>query len=199
MEIIRIEKQKRGGQILHTDASLSFPLYEKETAALGIEEGTLLSDETWNRICEEILLPRAKSRALHILERMDRTEYQLRLKLREDHYPEEIAEAAVAYVKSYHYIDDLRYAQNFIRARQSSLSRLVLRRKLSERGISQETIEQALLEEYTETDAHLIDRYLEQKQYNPETADQKETARIYRSLLSKGFSLSDIRTQMAQR
>lgn len=196
MEILRIDKQKRGRQILYTDASLSFPLYERETAALQIEEGTSLSEENWERICEEILLPRAKSRALHILERMDRTEYQLRMKLREDHYPEEIVEAAVAYVKSYHYIDDLRYAQTFIRARQSSLSRLQLCRKLSERGISQETAEQAFLDEYTETDAHLIDRYLEQKHYNPETTDKKETARLYRSLCSKGFSPSEVRRRM---
>ena len=199
MEIIRIEKQKRARQILYTDASLSFPLYEKEILALEIEEGSSLSEETWDRICEEILLPRAKSRALHILERMDRTEYQLRMKLREDHYPEEIAEAAVAYVKSYHYIDDLRYAQNFVRARQSSLSRLQLLRKLLERGISQETAQQAIFEEYTGSDAQLIDRYLEKKQYHSETADKKETARLYRSLCSRGFSPSEVRSRMELR
>ena len=61
-------------------------------------------------------LNRAKRRALHILERSDRTEQELRDKLAKNYLPE-VVDAAVEYVKSYHYIDDHRYAVNYLNSR----------------------------------------------------------------------------------
>ena len=59
---------------------------------------------------------RARHRALHILERSDRTEQELRAKL-ERNYRAEAVEDAISYVKQYHYLDDRRYAVNYLNSR----------------------------------------------------------------------------------
>ena len=49
----------------------------------GIEVNEVLSEEAYLEIMLELLPARAKKKALHLLERMDRTEQQLRTKLTE--------------------------------------------------------------------------------------------------------------------
>ena len=65
---------------------------------------------------------RAKLRALHLLTAMDRTEAKLREKLQAS-YCEEAVEEAVAYVKSYGYLDDERYVKVYIESKSRTKSR----------------------------------------------------------------------------
>ena len=65
----------------------------------------------------------ARRKALRLLEHMDRTEKGLRDRLIQGGFSEEAAEDAVAYVKDYGYINDYRYALNYILYRIHSKSR----------------------------------------------------------------------------
>ena len=53
-------------------------------------------------------LRQAKLKALRLLERIDRTEAQLREKLLQAEFDSEMVEKAIAYVKSFGYINDER-------------------------------------------------------------------------------------------
>ena len=196
MQIEKISRGKRGKLTIRLEGGLSFPLYEKEAAKYRLEEGGFLADEEWNEICTEILEKRAKRRALYILQRMERTEYQLRQKLQENGYPEEIVQCAIDYVKSFHYVDDYRYACTYIRYHQSEKSRLQIKMKLYERGVPSDLIEAALEEEYSGEEEVLIERLLEKKHYDAETMDQKEKQKIYQYLMRRGFRSEAIRRQM---
>ncbi|MCD8365001.1 MAG: RecX family transcriptional regulator [Clostridiales bacterium] len=195
MKIVEITREKKGRLLIRTD-EMVFPLYEKEAAAWHLEEGRELEAETWKRLCREVLNKRVIRRAMYLLEQMDRTEHQLRRKLRENHYPEELIGAAVDYVKSYHYIDDLRYAKTYIRLHQSEKSRYQLKTALQQRGVSSEVLARALEEAYEDQEEELIEKLLSRKQYDPEHMDRKEKHRIYQYLLRKGFSNSQIMRQM---
>ncbi|MCC8150941.1 MAG: RecX family transcriptional regulator [Lachnospiraceae bacterium] len=173
-----------------------FPLYEKEAVSWQLTEGGELDAETWDRLCREVLNKRVIRRAMFLLEKMDRTELQIRRKLRDNHYPEELIDVAVDYVKSYHYIDDLRYAEVYIRSHQSDKSRAQLRAALQQRGVPSDLIAQAMEEAYEDCEEELIRKLLLQKQYNPEHMDRKQKYRIYQCLLRKGFSNSQIMRQM---
>lgn len=196
MQILEIKKEKKGRILVHTDGVDCFPLYTKEAAVWGIEEGAELSREKWKRLCDEVLRKRVIRRAMYLLQRMDRTESQLRRKLSENHYPEELIDAAVAYVESYHYIDDFRYACSYIRCHQSEKSRIQMKMTLAQRGVPSGVIDRAMEEEYEDNEEELIRKLLEKKHYDPEQMDQKEKYRIYQYLLRKGFSISNIKQQM---
>ena len=139
---------------------------------------------------------RAKKRALYLLERMDRTEYQLREKLRASEYPEDVIEEAIEYVKSFHYIDDERYAENFTRYKKGNMSRQQIKQKLISKGVSKDIITNALEEEYDMDESIHIRNLLEKKHFSYETSDEGEFRRIYNYLLRRGFRSSDILKEM---
>lgn len=191
--INRIESLEHGRRRIVLEDGKSLVLYRKEARHLELAPDTELSSETYREILREILIPRAKKRALHLLEKMDRTESQLRGKLRQNEYPPEAVEAAIDYVKGYHYIDDLRYAENYIHSRCKDKSRRQLAMELSGKGVAKEYIGQALEEVCgEEEEAPKILRWLEKKQYDRETADVRQKQRMYQFLMRKGFCSEDI-------
>lgn len=142
------------------------------------------------------VVKRAKKKALSLLERQDRTESQLLTKLKEKGFPEYACEEAVAYVRSFHYIDDERYARNYIRYRQDSKSRQQLKLELLKKGVEKEVIDLALDEEYENEERDMIFALLRKKKYDPLTADVKEKNRLMGFLLRRGFSASDVKNCM---
>lgn len=128
-----------------------------------MEEQMFVSEELYHRLFYEIVGKRAIKRAMHLLEKMDRTEQQLRKKLLEGGYPNELVEEAIAYVKSYHYIDDERYARTFIRLNQDRRSIGRMKMDLFAKGISSDTIDRAINEEYETLPETLIQKLIEKR------------------------------------
>lgn len=139
---------------------------------------------------------RAKKRALYLLERMDRTEQQLREKLKSSDYPEEVIEEAIEYVKSFHYLDDERYAENFTRYKKENMSRQQIKQKLMLKGVSKDIIQNAIEDEYDVDESIHIRNILEKKHFSYETADEGEFRRVYGYLLRRGFRSNDILKEM---
>ncbi len=192
MIITQITPEDKNRVRVSFDDSQDLILYKGELKKLGLEEGSDISDALYEQIFYEIVGKRAVKRAMHLLEKMDRTEEQLRRKLLEGQYPARLAEKAIDYVKSYHYIDDERYARTFIRLKQEQRSAARMRMDLLAKGVSAEIIEQALEEELEVSPETLIQKLLEKKHYCPDTASVKETAKIVQFLLRKGFRKSEI-------
>lgn len=189
----RIEALSGGRCLVRLEDGRSFPLYKKELEQFGICEGEALAPEREAEIFGELLPRRAKLCAMNYLQRMDRTEYQLRRKLDELSYPEEIAGQAVAYVKSYHYIDDVRYAVNYIECRKESKSVRLMEQELYQKGVSQEDVQEAIRQVDAPDEEQQIRDWLEKKHYSGEQAERSETERMIRFLLRKGYQLSSIR------
>ena len=168
-----------------------FCLYEKESRRLGLREDTDLTKEVYDRIVAEILLPRAKKRALHLLEKQDRTKVNLTQKLKESGYPDEVVDEAIAYIEGYGYVDDPRYARNYVRYHQDSRSRRRIREDLLKKGISKETIASAIESEYLSSEEKLIETLLKKRHYDPDRADEKERSSVFRFLIGRGFSYED--------
>ena len=193
MIITQMDSFGKDKLLITLDEEISFCLYQKEVHHLQLEPGVELTDTLYQEIREEILIPRARKRTMYLLEKMDRTEAQLREKLRQGRYPEDIIENAIAYVKGFHYVDDLRYAESYVRCYSQSKSRRRLYQELVGKGVPRDLIEQALEEEYeTEDESAKIVCWLEKKHYSAEEADPKQRQRMYQFLLSKGFRSGDV-------
>lgn len=139
-------------------------------------------------------LKRAKLRCMHLLEHRDYTEKQLRDKLRmgKTPYTEEEIEGALAYVKSYHYVEDERYARQYIACMSTRKSRRQIAQELYQKGVDRELVEAAFEEVGELQEEELIQRWIEKKHFDPENADKKEKQRMYSFLMRKGFSGTEI-------
>ncbi|MCR5546163.1 MAG: recombination regulator RecX [Lachnospiraceae bacterium] len=174
-------------------------LYNKEIRRLGLVEDGEISEAMYQEILATILIPRAKRRAMHLLEKQDRTKANLTRKLKESGYPDEAVDEAVAYVESYHYIDDDRYARNYVRYHQEGKSKRKIFEDLFKKGIAKDTINHAIEEEYFASEDDMILELIEKKHYDVETADIKEKAKMYRFLLGRGFRSNDIDRILSKR
>lgn len=178
------------------DNGVSCILYRSEAAQLSIAVQCSLTDENYDYLINEIVGKRAKKRAMHILEQMDRTEHQLREKLARGEYPQECIDSAVEYVKKYRYLDDERFASSYVRYHQEKLSRQQLSVKLSQKGVNKDIIAEALEMEYEADDGEKIRNLLSKRHFDPDNTDRQENNKIYQYILRRGFKSSDILKEM---
>ena len=194
MKVTSLESVTKTKFKVYLDEQFAFVLYKGELSRYRIQEGVELSQELVDCIKQEVLLKRAKLRAMHLLNAMDRTESQLRLKLKQNLYPDDVIEKAIQYVKSFGYVEDQGYAERFINNRQQSKSKREIYAALSQKGVSREQIElamEACYEEADELDA--IRRIAEKKRFSAEESTDAEKKKLYDYLLRKGFKSDDIR------
>lgn len=190
--VTEVIPREKGRTSIRFDNGMEVLLYKSEVRKLGLQEQTVISREKYDEIIYEILGTRAKKRAMFLLERMDRTEHQLRDKLMQNGYPAVCVDLAIDYVKKYHYIDDLRYATNYISYQQKRKSRQKLKIDLLTKGIDKNVIEQALDEAFDSDEQIKIRQLLEKKHYDPKECDRKEKQKTYQYLMRRGFKGSDI-------
>ena len=188
MEVKSLVKMTKGRAKICLDNGADFVLYKKEYESYGIEEGAFLSEEKYHEIVSEIIIPRCKKRALHLLEKQDRSEKNLRDKLKEGGYNEEIIDIAIDYINEYGYLDDARMAASHVRFYQDSRSKQRIKQDLLGKGISSDVIERVIEEEYTADEGELIQALLDKKHYDKDKATYEDRAKMYRFLMGRGFS-----------
>lgn len=199
VQIKAVIPREKGRLLIRFDTGMEVTLYRSEICGLGREEQKFLlteeayiTQELYQKILTKIVGVRVKKRAMFLLEQMDRTENQLYDKLKQNGYPQVCIEEAIAYVKQYHYIDDLRYARQYVRYHQDKKSRQRLRMDLVKKGVGREYIEQALEEEFVSDERGKIKELLEKRHYDYDNADWKEQQKTYQFLIRRGYKSGDI-------
>ena len=192
MYVKSLVKLTKGRAKICLDSGTDFVLYKKEYENYGIEEESELSLEDYQEICRDILIPRCKKRALHLLEKQDRSEKNLRDKLKEGGYPADNIDIAIDYINDYGYLDDYRMACSHIRFYMDSRSKRRIKQDLMNKGIKADVIERAIEDEYTCDETEQIQRLLEKKGYDSDSATYEQKAKMYRFLAGRGYSSESI-------
>lgn len=195
MIITKIEPLTSKKCRIELNGETSFALYKGEVSRFHLKEGEELTEEQQDKIKNEVLKKRAKLRAMHLLNQSDKTEGELRARLKKDLYPEDVLEEAIAYVKKFGYIDDERYAAHFIEVRKDTRSRREILMLLKRKNISSDIIERQM-EQYYETgdgDQEAILKILQKKRFFENIEDPVKVQKIYGYLARKGFRYEDIR------
>ncbi len=194
MTVTRLEPVTKTKYRVFLDGQFAFVLYKGELSRFHLAEGEEADVETVRKIRDEVVLKRARLRALHLLNDMARTESQLRKKLTNGEYPPDVVDEAVSYVKSFGYLDDEAYARDFIETRKGKKSRQELYGALMQKGLDKTLISRALEDAYQEEDAkEAVRNLMQKKQYDPETADEAQRQKFLAYLVRKGFSYEDVR------
>lgn len=179
---------------VYVDYEYAFQLSAKEVKLYGIEKEHQISDVLYSEIRNEVLLPKAKLKAMELLKSMDRTEYELMGKLKSAGFTEGISSEAIAYVKSYNYINDYRYACNYIIYKKATKSLKMLQMELTRKGVDKAIIDQAIEEEYGEQmEEEAIRREVKKKCKNVEELTYEKKMKISASLFRKGYSSGVVR------
>lgn len=181
------------------DFEEAFVLYHRELREYGIAQDVELPEEDYREIVTVLLPKRAKLRALHLLEARPYTEYKLREKLRDGHYPASVIDEAIDYCKSFRYVDDLQYALDYATYHTQDRPKNRIRNDLLAKGIARDIVEAALEKAYEEEESPeltLACKALNKKQFDPATATYEEKQKMKAFLYRKGFSMDVIDTAL---
>ena len=137
----------------------------------------------------------AIAKAMQLLLYRQRTEKELRAKLREKEYSPGAEEAAIRYVKDFGYLNDRHFAEVYLHSNQGKKSRAVIKRELQEKGVAFEWIGLAFEENPAEED-EIIYAMLLKRAGDPHKMEEKELRRHVQYLMRKGFSSADIWKQI---
>lgn len=200
MTVTDIKDYKKGRYEIFLNDEFAFVLYKSEIKTYRIEVGKELSDEIISTITEEVLVKRAKKRAMNLLLKGDMTEAKLRSKLSDGKYPEHVIDLAVSYVKGYHYIDDRRYTMSYIASKSYTDSKNTIRRKLIEKGVAKDIIDSCIEEYYVNDELNsgaereLIKKLILKKCRSVNELEYETKQKLIASIMRKGFSYYDIET-----
>lgn len=198
MVVTDIKDYKKGRYEIFLNDEFAFVLYKSELKSNNISIGASLDDEAISFINDNVLKKRCIKRAMNLLIKGDLTEMKLRSKLADSKYSADIIDEAIKYVKSYHYIDDRRYAMNYIAYKSSIDSKNTIRRKLIEKGVAKDIIDSCIEEYYVDdelnrdTERKLIEQLVRKKFKDNSLPDNNMKQKLIASLMRKGFSYYDI-------
>lgn len=144
--ITRIQPQARHSRRVNVDLDGEFAFGLAQSVAAGLTVGQELSDQDIIRIVESESDEKAYLCALGYLARRDHSETELRRKLAQKGFSEERIGRAIDRVRECGYIDDRRFAENWIRSqsRFRPRSARMLRYELKLKGVSDPVISESL-------------------------------------------------------
>lgn len=181
---------KRKSKVL-LEEGFAFVLYRGEVERFDIEEGKELEEAVYHRILSEVLLKRAKERALYLLQSSCKAEGWMRQKLMEGGYPREAVDYAMDFLKEYRFIDDREYAQSYVRSYGEKKSLRQLTYELKQKGICKEYIEEAC-SRYKVDDSDSARRLLARRMKGKSGFSYEEKGRLSAYLGRKGYSYETI-------
>lgn len=200
MIVTRLSEVSASKVKVYIDEQSAFVLYKGELRKYGLREGEPIGEKIYEELVCEVLPKRAKLRCMNLIKSRDYTREQLKLKLMQGGYPEQVIEKALDYAVSERYIDDLRYAESFIVCSHERKSRRRIENDLLQKGISAETIASAWMQWESEgnmqDEEEQIKTLLAKKHFDAETADRKELQKMYAFLARKGFDGDKIRRML---
>ena len=136
---------------------------------------------------------KGRKKATLLLNQKDRTVWELQDRLTRAGFEEAVVEDAIAYVTSFHYLDDKRYAMQYADIHRERKSIRRIRQELKQKHVPEEYIELAL-EEIAYDDSQALHKALTKCLKGREISElsyedkEKIAAKLYR----KGFRTSDI-------
>jgi regulatory protein len=165
----------------------------KLTAPLGEgvwQTGAEVSAQRRAEVEEEVGRRLAVDRAAMLLGYRARSEQELRRRLREAEFGDEVIDHAIAVLAEYDFIDDLDFSRQMIEAQRfKGKARFAVSMELRRKGVDGDIIEQALDAFYPEQDE--LDVALSWARPRFQDSD-KGRAKLTRQLASRGFSFDVI-------
>lgn len=186
--VLEIDKRKK--KVILEDGQV-FSLYNSEVRRYKIEAGQEITDWLLKEIEENVLYPRAKERALYLIGNTDKTKKQLEDKLKASYYPEKIIFRVITLLEEYGYIDDVRFANSYIKIKSRTKSMRQIQGELLRKGIDMSIIKECMSDE-SDDEYEAINKILNKSKYKDMLVDREGRNKVVSSLLRRGFEYEQI-------
>ncbi len=196
MTVTEIKPKNKSKYIICIDEKVAFVLYKGDLNHYHLNPGEEVESKEYEEIMKEVLPKRALDRSYKLLMSRDYTVKQLKDKLIGDGYPMQIIEDTIEKLKNEKYLDDERFAENYIFWKSKTKSRKRMIMDLKQRGIefdaSSNVYDELLEKNDIDNEETIILAFLAKKGFAPDSATYEEKQKMTQTLLRKGFSFDSI-------
>lgn len=186
----QIKNEKRYSIFL--DEKFAFGVSDVDVLYYKLEVGKELSQKELDSIIEETQIAKGRDLAFKYISYRNRTERELKEKLKEKEYTDDVIENIVVTLKEYNYINDEQYAMDMQKEliNFKMYGEFRIKQILMQKGISKNIIN-SLFFDYEKMQENAIK--LLKRKYGKITPDYKEKKKIYSFLERKGYSYEIIK------
>lgn len=193
--ITKVEVQKRNPERVSVfiDEVFAFGAYVDDAYEYNIKKGVVLDDAAYEELINKLQFRKAKYTALEYINTGNKTEHQVRQKLKDKEYDETVIERILEFLKSYHFIDDEDFKKRYMEY-QTSVKRKSIKQtqyELYKKGVENNNFGDTL-EDMSSVEQQNIAYYLEKYGYNPDL-EYSQKQKIIARLLRRGFNYDNIR------
>ncbi len=189
--------QKKNKERVNVFIDNSFALAVSLNTALGLKKGRFLSDEDIHTLKQNDLVDKAYQQTLHYLSFRARTQQEIETYLGKKNTPNDIIAQVIQKLLRHKYLDDAAFGQQWVagRNRLNPKGKQALRYELRQKGLSEQHIEQALVD----VDETTLAMQAAQKKVALWRVLDKATfkKKITGYLARRGFSYETIQTVLA--
>lgn len=198
MKITKIEPQKRNKD--------RFSLFIDDEFYMGIDQDVIIKhyltkgmevDEKFlNEIIKTEEQNKSNNTALNYISFKPRSEKEVRTKLKDKEFDEDIIDNTIAFLYKYNYLNDYDYGKSLINDKKNfkKAGKNLLKQELYKKGIDKDTIEELIEESYDYDEEYEMAYAVAIKKYNLIKNEDKNS--IYRKLYSllgrKGYAFDII-------
>ncbi|MDO4300021.1 MAG: RecX family transcriptional regulator [Clostridia bacterium] len=191
---IKTQAKNENKVSIFIDGKFAFGMEKSDCSFMGLKTGNEISREKYDYIMDNTIYTKAYQKADRYIGFKMRTEKEVRDKLKEEDYNEDIIERVIASMIKYKYINDEAYALMYARDCKNikKWGPQRIKTELYKRGISAAETNKALEElDISDTD-EIIETLLEKRIKNT-PIDLKEKQRHFNFLLRRGFNSDNIK------
>jgi len=189
---IEVQKKRKDRYNIFIDDEFKFGLDEGTLIKFDLRKGIEITQEEIEKIENEEVNAKAFNVAANFLKTRERSKKEIRDKLKMKEYLPSVIEKVLEKLERLNIVNDKRFAEMFVRdrTRLNPKGRRALQMELAQKGIDKKTIEEVLLETFSEdVEAESLKKIFEkaEKKYSG-FEDQEKKQKIIKYLFSKGFS-----------
>ncbi len=186
---------KKNLYFTYIDEQYAGPLYAGDVRKLGLPLEGVVREEGLASI-QSLIYKRAFNKACSLLSVTELCAADIRFKLKLRDYPSSVIDAVIQELYDCRFLDDRRYAEQFIRCYAHKKSKALILRELSSKEISvlglEELADEVYEEEGLQEDA-VIRNLLQNRFSGYDLKDEKIQRKIYSFMQRRGFSPNQIK------
>jgi regulatory protein len=199
---IQVQKKHPSRRSIFLDGRFFCGVSDEVAVKFHLKRGMEIDDDELKELLCEEELSKAKNYVYRILARRMYTRKEIRDKLVERGYMNEVIQDVIATLERYGYLDDRIYAEEWIhsRIRLKPKGKTALRQELARKGIEKSIIEGALNQAFDESKEADMVLNLARQKVRSYSGDDPSTARrkLQGFLLRRGFDFETVRDAIKQ-
>jgi regulatory protein len=189
---IIVQQKRKNRCSIYLENEFGFGLHQDVVFQFGLKKGDSLTENQIEEILYSEEKKKAKERAINFLSYRDRSEKEMRTKLKQVGFEDNIIDLVVEDLKRIKLIDDKKFALTFARNKLITrpMGEFLIRQELVQKGISKDFIKQTVEEIYEKDDQLSIALELahKRKKLVANLDELKAKKRVSDFLLRRGFN-----------